>query len=66
MWDYEQWEGVEEVSSWNPPHLEHVRGSDAFQFPPGLALGDRLRVWVGELYRAAALVAREQVGWQGG
>ena len=32
MWQYEEWEDVKAVTSWNPPHVEPVRGTDAFQF----------------------------------
>eukprot|EP00887_Chlorella_sp_A99_P005592 scaffold1.g5592.t1 len=61
VWDYEQWQGVSELTCWAPPHVERVRGTDAFQFRPGLALNDSLVVWTGELFRAAALQAEEQV-----
>jgi hypothetical protein len=62
VWQYEEWENVTRITSWSPPHVEHVRGTDAFQFRPGLALGSSVEVWVGELYRAARLLAKEKVG----
>ena len=32
VWQYEEWENVKAVTSWNPPHVEPVYGTDAFQF----------------------------------
>lgn len=61
VWQYEQWNNLTRITSWNPPHIECVRGTDAFQFRPGLAVGQTVEVWVGELFRVAQLVAEEQV-----
>ncbi len=30
-------------------------------YRPGLALGDRVELWLGEIYRAVTLVAQEEV-----
>lgn len=35
VWQYQEWEDVRLVTSWNPPHVEAVRGTDAFQFRSG-------------------------------
>lgn len=42
VWQTELWRNVSEISSWAPPHLERVRGSDGVQFrweSPCLVLG---------------------------
>ncbi len=36
MWQFETWRNSTVITSWNPPHVEHVRGTDALQFRPGL------------------------------
>lgn len=55
IWDYQVWHGIDQVSSWNPPHIERVHGSDALQFPPGIKQDQEQWVWVGEAFRAAKL-----------
>ncbi len=32
VWQMELWRNISEVTTWAPPHLEHVRGSDGVQF----------------------------------
>ncbi|EFJ44403.1 hypothetical protein VOLCADRAFT_95412 [Volvox carteri f. nagariensis] len=48
--------GWSAVSSWGPNCTEYVRGTDAFQFRPGLDRTSVLRVWIAELFRSAELV----------
>ena len=38
VWQMELWRNISEVTSWAPPHLEHVRGSDGVQFRWGWGL----------------------------
>jgi hypothetical protein len=56
LMDYREWRGAEEVTSWAPPHVERVRGSDGSQFPPFLEEGAAVEVWAGETFRAARLL----------
>jgi len=56
IWQYQTWHNIEEITSWNPPHIEKVHGSDALQFRPGIKPGQELWVWVGELFRSARLM----------
>lgn len=65
VWQVEEWQHVREVRCWGEGHVERVRGTDAFQFSPGLQLNDTVEAWVGELYRAARLIANEQVSLEG-
>lgn len=60
MWQLQEWHNVSGVSSWSPPHVERVRGTDGMQFAPGLAVGDSVELWLGEIYRAIKLVAGEK------
>lgn len=60
VWQLQEWHNVSGVSSWNPPHVERVRGTDGMQFAPGLAVGDSVELWLGEIYRAIRLIAEEQ------
>lgn len=32
VWQTQRWQGVSELTCWNPPHKEAVRGTDASQF----------------------------------
>lgn len=52
---------MSEVTSWNPPHVERVHGSDGFQFRPGLELNGSVDIWVGDFFRAVTLRATEEV-----
>lgn len=64
LWQQVVWNGISEVTSWNN-HTEGVRGSDAFQFSPGLGLNSTIVTWVGQLFRAATLVATKWVSLHG-
>ncbi|PNH05401.1 hypothetical protein TSOC_008337 [Tetrabaena socialis] len=57
--------GWAQVSSWGPHCAEAVRGTDAFQFRPGLSRQDSLRVWITELYRSSALLYDSDVDLHG-
>ena len=46
--DTEVWHNLTVITSWRPPFLEAVRGTDATQFRPGLGAGDQVQVWAGE------------------
>lgn len=65
VWQAREWRGLTRVTAWAPPHVEHVRGGDGLQFQPGVTLGQGHVVWVGEAFRAATLLAQEEVGWGG-
>lgn len=55
-WSYVEWQNHDAVSCWADGHKEHVAGgSDALQFPPGLAPSDPIFVYVPELFRMARL-----------
>jgi hypothetical protein len=56
-------QGRTEVKSWPCP--EPVRGSDATQFKPGLTAGDRLTVWVGDIFQSADLVVNSSTELHG-
>jgi hypothetical protein len=55
--------GVAAVTSWACP--EPVKGSDAFQFPPGVQPSDRLTVWVADMFRAGELVFHDHTQLHG-
>ena len=46
--DTEVWHNLTVITSWRPPFVEAVRGTDATQFRPGLGVEDRVQVWAGE------------------
>lgn len=58
--DLVQWKGVSTVMSWS--HPEKVRGTNGMQFPPRLFdddtenKSDKVRVWVGDLFRSIELM----------
>lgn len=56
---YIMWHGQRNVSSWNPPFVETVSGTDGSQFSPGLQHGDRVQVWAGEAYRSIEFVSEQ-------
>ncbi|KXZ42318.1 hypothetical protein GPECTOR_162g133 [Gonium pectorale] len=58
-------QGWRAVSSWGPNCSEPVRGTDAFQFAPGVTRGSVLRVWITELFRSAVLLFKEEVELHG-
>lgn len=53
-WDYQRWNGLKRITSWAPGHTEHVHGSDGLQFPPGIVPGQRLAMWLGDIFRCAS------------
>lgn len=55
--------GFRAVTSWNCS--ERVRGTDAFQFPPGLTRGGQLRVWIYEIFRSGLVTYRGDVDAHG-
>ncbi|KAG2485799.1 hypothetical protein HYH03_015510 [Edaphochlamys debaryana] len=65
IWNIEVEQGWHEVTSWGPECPERVRGTDAFQFRPGLRRGEALRVWIAELFRSAALRYEEDTELHG-
>lgn len=62
FWQLQEWRGIKAVTAWAPPHVEHVRGGDGLQFSPGLRVGDRAPIWVGEVFRAVNLIVTGEVG----
>ncbi|KAG2451781.1 hypothetical protein HYH02_003559 [Chlamydomonas schloesseri] len=65
IWNIEREAGWSNVTSWGPNCTERVRGTDAFQFRPGLQRNESLRVWITELFRSAALLYRGDVELHG-
>eukprot|EP00891_Asterochloris_glomerata_P007205 jgi/Astpho2/7205/fgenesh1_pg.00113_%23_40_t len=57
--DTEVWHNLTVITSWRPPFVEAVRGTDATQFRPGLGAGDRVQVWAEDLYRSVTFVVNE-------
>ncbi|MEW5302582.1 MAG: hypothetical protein WDW36_005351 [Sanguina aurantia] len=65
-WNMQEAAGVKRVTTWNGSQCdEPVTGSDAFQFPPGISISDKLTVWVSELFRSATLVFKQHTTFHG-
>ncbi|KAG2441772.1 hypothetical protein HXX76_003385 [Chlamydomonas incerta] len=65
IWNIEREAGWSNVTSWGPNCTEKVRGTDAFQFRPGLQRNESLRVWITELFRSAVLLYKGDVELHG-
>ena len=65
IWDTEVWNNHTTIKSWQPPHLEPVKGSDGTQFRPDLTAGDSVLVWAPELFRSASMTANSTASLEG-